>query len=150
MRNPKSSVLEVISEDEASNFEHTSRISLVEEVVMEMSKTDFSPWNSERRWASDSSNPLSMSSDSGPMSMPRREGSIVEEADESSSFRHLNQSSSEKKLVPLPVDQPMKVPQRHSTADLTSSERKAQEPENDNKRDEDTPIKVPVRRKSLG
>jgi hypothetical protein len=164
----RSSVLEVISEDAISTFEHSFQISITEELVMDTSSGEFSPANVEKRWASDSSKPSVTSSTR--QSIPQRDESTIEDPDASSSFRHLNGSSNQGEHIPLPVDQPIKVPQRRSTpgsppGSPPSREKNVREPELSSslRRVTDTvqgtadvtlaadkPIKVPIRRGSLG
>lgn len=152
IQNPKSSVLEVISENEPSTFEATSRISITEELLLEMAAGDFVPKHAESRWASDSSNPASASSPEKPLSIPQREETPDDEPDRSSSFRHLNGISEEP--PPLPSDQPIRVPQRRSAPGSPSFDRKVVVNTESEEKEEmqipaDHPVKVPQRQNSL-
>jgi len=161
VRNPRSSLLEAISEHEVSTFEHSGCIPKVDKQLLDLSSGDYFPATAESRWASDSIDPMSRNSDSGPVPMPQRELiRTVEEPDQSSSLRHLHGVSPKKAPV---ADQPIKAPQRRSIPGSPSSERKdiesklqsswRQVTETDNDQDEvqlyaDKPIKAPVRRDS--
>ncbi|CAJ1960326.1 unnamed protein product [Cylindrotheca closterium] len=124
------SILEAISENEVSNFEHSVQISIAEELAMDMSSGEFFPDNSERRWASDPSAPSVTSSARQSLSMPRREGSTSEEPGISNSHLDQNGSSHQEDHLPsLPVDQPIKIPQRHSTPGSPNIERKVLGPD---------------------
>mmetsp|Transcript_18649 Transcript_18649/g.46158 ORF Transcript_18649/g.46158 Transcript_18649/m.46158 type:complete len:668 (-) Transcript_18649:1205-3208(-) len=168
LRSIRSSVLEMISENEVSTFEHISRISIADELVVDMSSGDFFPANAENRWASDSSDPsAATSSDDGAMSIPRREESIVDEPSTveelimPSSFRPLNGPSHQKEHLPLPTDQPIQVPQRRISTpmeeleppDLSSSFRHVSDEADQEEKEvilpADKPIKVPIRRESF-
>jgi len=110
-RNPRSSVLEAISENEASTFEHTSSdLSMAEAFLLERSSTDFkSPIDAEKRWScSNSSLPL----DASAAQMPQRVTSSFEEPDRSTFFQHLTDNREENSEIPLLTDKPVKVPVR--------------------------------------
>ncbi|CAJ1960328.1 unnamed protein product [Cylindrotheca closterium] len=166
LREMRPSALEVISENEISTFEHTFQISIAEELAVDMSSGEFFPDNSERRWASDSSDPSVTSSARQSLSIPRREGTTSDEQGMSNSHLVQNGSSNQEDHLPsLPVDQPIKVPLRRSTPGSPNAERKISEPEPSSpsrriaEKDQDTveatmatdkPIKPPIRRGSLG
>jgi len=137
------SSLEIISENEASTFEHTT------EVVMQWAPGDLSAADAEGRWSSNSSNQNSMSSG---MSMPKREDSIAEEPDQSTSVGQENRSSSEKKpSAPLSADQPVKPLRRESSDSsmISHSNSLRRVTMTGYAEDEDKPMKIPVRRVSL-
>jgi len=144
------SSLEIISENEASTFEHTTaHISISEEVVMQWAPGDLSAADAEGRWSSNSSNQNSMSSG---MSMPKREDSIAEESDQSTSVGQENRSSSEKKpSAPLSADQPVKPLRRESSDSsmISHSNSLRRVTMTGYAEDEDKPMKIPVRRVSL-
>ncbi|KAL3942011.1 MAG: hypothetical protein SGBAC_003723 [Bacillariaceae sp.] len=156
LQEPRSSVLEVISENQISIFEHSPRISITEELVEDTSSGAFFPANAETRWASSSS--ASSSSDHLALPIPQRQGSL-EDLDVSSSFRHLNGSNDEEEDVPLSADQLIKVPRRQAMPipqrrasledlDTSSSFRNlngSSDEEGDVPLPADQPIKVPQR-----
>lgn len=161
LRNRKSSLLEVISENEAVKFESSARYSIAEELVMDMSSGDFFPAMGETRWASDASSsnsntPTTIVGGERPISMPRRQGSRIEEVeepDESNSFRHLNNQGDHDNDATehIPADQPIQVPRRRASGDVevpVSPSCVHNTTDTETAR-ADMPIRAPVRRESL-
>ena len=156
LRNPKSSALEVISENEPSNFEPMSQL--------EMSSSDFFPTNAESRWASDSSGNSSTSGGGRHMDAPKRKEELTfETPDRSSSFRHLNLSrdQNEQAETGLSTDQPIITPQLRASSGVGPLQSPEACSSNHDGATNDTnvqvketiaadmPIKPPVRRGSL-